>query len=171
MFVKNTTKSKEQIDNRSRGELLKTSRHHLWQTGSGTGSDDLLWHMKSSLLLCFRKCSVVCKDPKVQSTVGGFFKSQTHRQRWMFLRVLWRLDPGPGSPSSAHIHVPGASEQRDPSWWRLSHSFQVSGWEYWNYEISLCIAESYWISGLWDCILYTSHCKWMAEKMALSGIL
>ena len=44
-----------------------------------------------------------------------FFKSQTHRQRWMFLGVLWRLDPGPGSLSSVCPHLSGASEQWDHS--------------------------------------------------------
>lgn len=132
LFVKTTTKSKEETDTRSRGELLQTSRDHPWWTGSGTGSDDFWWHVTYSLLLCFRKCSVVCEDPEVQSTVGGFFKCQTHRQRWMFLGVLCRLDPGAGSPV---VPGPGASEQCGHCWWRLSHSFlgfKLRAFKLWN---------------------------------------
>lgn len=142
LFVKTTTKSKEETDTRSRGELLQTSRDHPWWTGSGPGSDDFWWHVTYSLLLCSRKCSVVCEDPEVQSTVGGFFKSQTHRQRWMFLGVLWRLDPGAGSPASAWSPFQGPVSSAATADGGSHIPFQVSSWEHLNYEIDLCVAES-----------------------------
>lgn len=171
LFVKNTTKSKEETDTRSRGELLQTSRDHPSWIGSGTGSDDLWWHVTYSLLLCFRKCSVVCEDPEVQSTVGGFFKSQTHRQRWMFLGVLWRLDPGAGSPASAWspFQEP-VSEQCGHCWWRLSHCFpgvKLKAFKLWNWFVCSRELMNFRIVRLRS--LY-KPVQMVAEKMTSSGL-